>query len=82
MVTTDWGEPLGWHNFFGHIFRFLKVLGSQRSYLFPRREPFVRIRGGGHIGNCDPYSDPFEPMVVMQPKCTVDGADIVMVQQR
>ena len=30
------------------------------------------------MGNCDPYSDPSEPMVVMQPKCTVEGADIVM----
>ena len=32
----------------------------------------------GVMGNCDPYSDPSEPMVVMQPKCTVEGADIVM----
>ena len=30
------------------------------------------------MGNCDPYSDPSEPVVVMQPKCTVEGADIVM----
>ena len=30
------------------------------------------------MGNCDPYSNPSEPMVVMQPKCTVEGADIVM----
>ena len=30
------------------------------------------------MGNCDPYSDPSEPMVVMQPQCTVEGADIVM----
>ena len=34
------------------------------------------------MGNCDPYSDPSEPLVVMQPKFTVEGADIVMVQQR
>ena len=32
----------------------------------------------GVLGNCDPYSDPSEPMVVIQPKCTVEGADIVM----
>src|SRR5215472_12833832 len=32
----------------------------------------------GVMGNCDPYSDPSEPVVVMQPKCTVEGADIVM----
>ena len=30
------------------------------------------------MGNCDPYSDPSEPVVVVQPKCTVEGADIAM----
>jgi len=25
LDPTFWGEPLGWHNFFGHSFRFLKA---------------------------------------------------------
>ena len=34
------------------------------------------------MGNYDPYSDPPEPMVVMQPQSTrAEGADIVMAQQ-
>jgi hypothetical protein len=33
----------------------------------------------GVMGNCDPYSDPPEPLVVKQPKSTpVEGADTVM----
>ena len=31
------------------------------------------------MGNCDPYSDSPEPLVVMQPQSTrVEGASIVM----
>ena len=25
LDPSSWGEPLGWHNFFGHSFRFLKA---------------------------------------------------------
>jgi len=31
------------------------------------------------MGNCDPYSDSPEPMVLDKPQCTrVEGADVVM----
>jgi len=34
------------------------------------------------MGNCDPYSDSPEPLVVDKPQSTrVRGADVVMVQQ-
>jgi hypothetical protein len=36
----------------------------------------------GVMGNCDPYSDSPEPLVVDKPQSTrVRGADVVMVQQ-